>query len=62
VTGSAESGVTEPSWSEVVGVMNADNEVTWTCYYTGIVVDEIEGIVDMDVHVRPVGNGVVYLG
>ena len=57
------SGVAEPSpWGTTIGADTADGATLWTCYYTGIIVNPIDGITDLDVHVKPTGNGVVYLG
>lgn len=57
------SGTTEPAtWGLTLGSVTNDNAAAWTCYYEGIVVDSIDGVANLDVHVRPTGAGVVYLG
>jgi len=56
------SGATEPVWGVVVGEMTMDNSVQWECMYVTLSPDSIEGVTDLDIRVRPAGNGVVYLG
>jgi|LGVF01.1.fsa_nt_gb hypothetical protein len=57
-----ESGTVEPLWTSTSGSTIVDNNLLWQCQGDGIIVDEILGIPNMDVWVKPVGNGVVYLG
>ena len=57
-----ESGTLEPVWPTVLGTTVTDNNLIWQCNSDGIIPEEILGIPNMNIHVTPVGNGIVYLG
>ena len=62
-TNDGTSGGTEPNpWATVLGATVVDGGITWTCRYVHIIPDTIDGVTNLNIYVKPQGNGIVYLG
>jgi hypothetical protein len=56
------SGTVEPTWTLTLGSTNSDGSCTWTCRNVRLVPINRPTLTDMDIWVRPQGDGIVYLG
>lgn len=57
------SGTVEPTWTLTLGGTNSDGVTcVWTCRNVRLVPINRPTLTDMDIWIRPQGNGIVYLG
>ena len=56
------SGVSEPVWTSTLGGINSDNSCVWTCRRVRLTPISRPTLTDMDIWVKPQGDGIVYLG